>query len=238
MNSTADHIRPRQVQCQRTRRYLSEVIPLRLAVCPVCDDHEQYKRLSHEDEAWRHVDLATQLCRAEFGVPDDGRQAAVWLGDRPETVFEKHLDHHNVYLGRTADRWQHMYSGAHEAFHRVCGEGKNSSHWADEMLAVLFSLTYLEWIGEAAHAERNRRQLTEQAGCCSLEQMLGVAGGPLPEGLYGRVYVVGEKLREAIGWEALRSLATTRHDDGACDVDRWLDSLGKARPVAAAVLSR
>lgn len=52
-------------------------------------------RLEADHEAWNHVRLATEMCREEFDVADDGREAAVWLGDRPETVFEEHLDRHN-----------------------------------------------------------------------------------------------------------------------------------------------
>jgi hypothetical protein len=145
-----------EVQCQRTRRFIP-MRPLETAVvCPWCDEHETYQRLEPEHEAWHHVQRAIQMCRIEFGIPDDEREAVVWLGDHPETVFESHLDRHNIYLGRDSDRWQFMYSGSHEAFHRVCGERKNAMHWADEMFAVFFSLLYLERIGETAHADRNR----------------------------------------------------------------------------------
>jgi hypothetical protein len=165
------------------------------------------------------------MCREEFNVPDDGREAAVWLGDRPETVFEKHLDRHNIYLGRNSDRWQLMYSGSHEAFHRVCGERKNSIHWADEMFAVMFSLLYLDRIGEIAHADRNRVGLIENAPQISRQEMLTTTHGPLSDGFYGQAYLFGEELRHVVGWEALKNLAVSRTAEGFPDIGKWVASL-------------
>jgi hypothetical protein len=215
----------RQVQCQQTRRYIPMNGGQLTATCPWCEEGETYHRLGPEHEAWHHVRLATQICRAEFGVRPDGRDAVVWLGDHPETVFEKHLDRYNIYLGRRSDRWQGMYSGSHEAFHRVCSKGKNKSHWVDEMFAVMFSLLYLDHIGEAAHADRNRAHLLEQASLVSRSEMLEVISGSLPDGLYGRAYLLGEELRDLIGWPALKSLAVIRTPDGTPDIEAWLDSL-------------
>jgi len=73
---------------------------------------------------------------------DDAIETAVWLGDRPETVYEPKPNRVNIYLGRTSNPLQIGYSGAHEAFHRVCSP-MAGTHWADEMFAVLFSLLYL-----------------------------------------------------------------------------------------------
>jgi hypothetical protein len=227
----------RQVQCQRTRQYIPMSREDLTAICPWCEEHETYQRLDSEHEAWHHVKLATRVCRVEFGVPADGLDAVVWLGDYPETVFEKHLDRYNIYLDRGSDRWQYMYSGSHEAFHRVCSERKNASHWVDEMFAVMFSLLYLERIGEVDHADKNRIGLIEQASLISRQEMLGVVGNPLPEGLYGRAYLVGEELRQAVGWAALKSLAVTRASDGTADVEEWLDSLpAEARAAAAQIV--
>ncbi|HET9676011.1 MAG TPA: hypothetical protein VFP21_00740 [Solirubrobacterales bacterium] len=199
----------RQVQCQQTRQFIPMNPEDLTVMCPWCEEHETYQRLDTEHEAWRHVELATHICRVEFGVPADGVDVVVWLGESPETVFEKHLDRFNIYLGRGSDRWQYMYSGSHEAFHRVCSHGKNASHWVDEMFAVMFSLLYLERIGEVDHADRNRIGLVEQASLISREEMLNVVSGSLPDGLYGRAYLVGEELRRILGWAALKSLAVT-----------------------------
>jgi hypothetical protein len=199
-----------------------------MVVCPWCNEHETYQRLDADHEAWHHVRLATEMCREEFDIADDGREAVVWLGDRPETVFEEHLDRHNIYLGRDSDRWQLMYSGSHEAFHRVCSERKNALHWADEMFAVLFSLLFLERIGEAAHVERNRIGLIEDAPGISREELLATARGPVSDGFYGQAYVLGEELRGITGWTTLKRLAVLRSADGFPDVGGWLASLATA----------
>jgi hypothetical protein len=180
------------------------------------------------------------MCRSEFDISDDGREAHVWLGDRAETVFESHLDRFNIYLGRDSYRWQFMYSGWHEAFHRVCGGRKNSAHWADEMFAVMFSLLYLEHIGEAEHADRNRAGLVKEAERISRSEMLTVIGGRLPEGLYGQAYLAGEELRQIPGWDAMKSLAVLRTSEGFPDVTKWLTSLspgvyGRATQVVQAL---
>ena len=214
-----------QVQCQRTRRFIPVTPSEPAAVCPWCDERETYLRLDPEHEAWQHVQCAIQMCRIEFGIPDDGGDAVVWLGDHPETVFERHLDRHNIYLGRRSDRWQLMYSGSHEAFHRVCGERKNAMHWVDEMFAVLFSLLYLERIGEVEHADRNRNQLIEDAPLVSRQEMLAVTQCPLPNGLYGRAYLLGEELKQIVGWEVLKGLAVSRTTEGFPDVEAWIASL-------------
>lgn len=97
----------RQIQCQRTRRFIPVSPSDSTAVCPWCDEHETYQRIGPEHEAWHHVRLATEMCRSEFDISDDGREALVWLGDRPETVFESHLDRFNMeHIGEAehADR--------------------------------------------------------------------------------------------------------------------------------------
>ncbi len=215
----------RQVQCQRTRRYIAASPSGPTVVCPWCDEQETYRRLGPDDEAWHHVQQAIEMCRAEFKVPDDGRVAAIWLGSRPETVFERHLDRHNIYLGRNSDRWQLMYSGSHEAFHRVCGEQKNALHWADEMLAVLFSLLYLERIGEIEHAHRNRAGLVEETHHVSRQEMLDTTHGPLSNGFYGQAYLLGEELRQIVGWEEMKGLSILRTAEGFPDIEAWVASL-------------
>lgn len=115
--------------------------------------------------------------------------------------------------------------GSHEAFHRVCGERKNAMHWADEMFAVFFSLLYLERIGEIAHANKNRIGLINGAQRISRRKMLTITQGPLPDGFYGQVYLLGEELRQIVDWETLKDLATLRTAEGAPDVEGWIASL-------------
>jgi hypothetical protein len=169
------------------------------------------------------VEGAMLMCREEFGVKEDDLGTAVWLGEGPETVLEAHLNRCNIYLGRNSDPLQIMYSGAHEAFHRVCSP-RIGRHWADEMFAVLFSLHYLDRIGRKAHANANRRELLAEAEQCSTEAMFAL-DGPCPDGLYGRVYVLGMSLLDCVGWDRLKSLAVTKQADERMDVAAWLSSL-------------
>lgn len=106
------------VQCQRTRMYIV-ADDERTLVCPHCPDGEVYLKLGAAD--WPAVLIAGALavCREEFGRSDDGVPTAVWLGESPETVFERNNGAYHIYLARDSDPWQVMYSGAHEAFHRV-----------------------------------------------------------------------------------------------------------------------
>jgi hypothetical protein len=215
----------REVQCQRTRCYLPfPIADGQTAICPWCSDHETYERLAPDHFARGIVEGAMQMCRSEFGVDDDGVGTAVWIGDGPETVLESRLNRCNIYLGRKSNPLQIMYSGSHEAFHRVCSPCVGS-HWADEMFAVLFSLLYLERAGQGDHADLNRLGLVAQAEACSIEAMFAVNGGSCPDGLYGRVYILGQSLIDCIGWDRLKMLAVTKSADGRMDLAAWLLSL-------------
>ncbi len=110
-------------------------------------------------------------------------------------------------------------------------------HWAHEVLAVHFSLLFLDRIGQKAHAEKNRRLLRQQAHQCSLKQLVAMNNVPYPAGLYGRAYILGEQLIAAVGWDQLKPLALTRNVDGKPCAEEWLCSLPRSeRAEALAVL--
>jgi hypothetical protein len=172
------------------------------------------------------------MCRTEFGVPDDGYPTVVWLGEEPEAVFEEDLGAYHVYLWRDATPVQALYQAAHESFHRVCTP-TGSFHWVHEMLAVHFSLLVLDRVGQHAYATAARVRLTSEAEQCSLARMRGLSGLPYPVGLYGRAYVAGGELIEAVGWDKLRHLALARDEAGRPCIDTWLDSLPTAERTRA-----
>ena len=227
------------VQCQRTRFYLSKPAEDgRTFVCDRCPGHETYRRAERGDQPHDVVGLATATCRVEFSGPDDGYPTVVWLGEESETVFEKDLGAYHVYLGRDATPVQALYQAAHESFHRVCTP-TGSFHWAHEMLAVHFSLLFLDRVGQHAYAATTRARLTSEAAQCSLDRMLDLAGLPYPLGLYGRAYVVGSELVEAVGWDRSRLLALVRSGAGRPCVNTWLGSLATPeRTQAERVLGR
>jgi len=227
---------PREVQCQRTRLYLPWAVAVGETVdCPWCEERETYERLGPTSDHALVLAGAIAMCRDEFAVGDDGIETAVWLGDGPETVHEPHAGRINVYLGRRSGPLQVRYSGAHEAFHRVCSPC-TGQQWADEMFAVLFSLLYLDRMGYEEHANLNREtDLLPEAAECTAEEMFA-RDGPCPPGLYGRVFVLGTALEEQIGWDRLKTLATTKRADGRMDVAAWLDGLTEDERSRAAPL--
>ena len=89
---------------------------------------------------------------------------------------------------------------------------------------MLFSLVFLKSIGEGAHAERNERDLIDEADVCSPQDFFSYSGGPLP-GMYGRAFIVGRDLQSVVGWESAKRLAVTRGVDGRVDADAWLREL-------------
>jgi hypothetical protein len=215
---------PREVQCQASRRYLPERPAEGETVeCPWCREHETYLRVAASGAAALVVASAVALCRREFGVDDDGIKTAVWLGQGPETVYESKIQRYNIYLARDSDPWQLRYSAGHEPFHRVCSPGVGG-HWGDELFAVLFSLVFLKSIGEKAHAERNERELINEADVCCPQDFFSYSGGPLP-GMYGRAFLVGRDLLSVVGRESAQRLAVTRGIDGRVDADAWLAGL-------------
>lgn len=201
---TIKFIAPQGVQCQRRRWYIPAPEPNgQTWVCPFCPDHETYRRLDSGDMPREVVGMAMAMCRTEFGVEDDGIETVVWLGQGGETVFEAAIGAYHVYLSRDANPLQILYQGSHEAFHRVCAPPVGVLNWLDEMLAVHFSLVFLERIGQVAHAVINRTVLRAEAETCSAAQMIAMNAVPYPDGLYGRAYLTGEAMIEAVGWDLL-----------------------------------
>lgn len=216
---------PQGVQCQRGRRYIPAPGPdSQTWVCPFCPGHETYRRVD-SGVPREVVGMAMAMCRAEFGVEDDGVDTVVWLGQGGETVFEAAIGAYHVYLSRDANPLQILYQGSHEAFHRVCAPPVGVLHWLDEMLAVHFSLVFLERIGQVAHADINRTALRADAENCSPAQMTATSAVSYPEGLYGRAYLVGEALIEAVGWDLFKLLAATRGSDGKLCLETWIHAL-------------
>jgi hypothetical protein len=173
------------------------------------------------------------MCCREFGVADDGLPTVVWLGEPiPQIFFQPHLGEWHIYVGRGASPWQVALQGGHEAFHRVCSPPA-LLHWADEMLAVLFSLHYLDEIRDHENAAANRALFREHSLLCSREQMKAARTIPFPHGFYGRAYVVGSELCGAVGWETVKPLALLRKADQTADIQAWLDSLPPDRRASA-----
>jgi hypothetical protein len=178
------------------------------------------------------------MCRQEFGVSDDQIADTLWLGIGPQCVFAAGVGRYNVYLIRDSNPHQHMIQAAHEAFHRVCTPVDHPYHWAHEMLAVQFSLRYLEQLGEGAYAAMNR---DEKFGEKDIPQrppeLLAILSKPYPPGTFSAVLEMGDALINVLEWEPLKPLALARDASGRPSVEAWLKSLPKpTRAAALAVL--
>jgi hypothetical protein len=224
------------VQCQRTRLYLrdSEQVADDTWRCPHCPEHEEYVRVA-DPGPLEAVSDAVVAARAEFERPDDGIPTVAWLGTTPETVYEAGLDTYHVYLTREANPLQVRYQAAHEAVHRVCGP-PNTHHWTRELLAVMFSLRYLRWIGLASYAAAIEAGLQVEAGRLPLSVLLREPERTSRDGIYGQVFVLGSTLEAIVGWPRLRALADAEDRWGRPHPEGWLRSLPPDQQLEARVV--
>lgn len=224
-------------RCQRTFRKL----PLGVAlpgvgamrwVCPHCADGEAYETVRDGDLLhFAHLALANAI--RDFGPPNDVRRPVLFLtGLYPECVREPSDKRYDIYLQRGSDVWQCRLQIGHELFHRVCSQGR-VFHWTHEMLACVFSMRVLQARGLTDYARAIEEHFARQATDLSVAQMQAAplfGGNTYPPGLYGRAYLTGQALTEALGWPALCKLARWGVADTAAgasvpDVTGWLHSL-------------
>jgi hypothetical protein len=172
----------------------------------------------------RLIDDAIQFARLSFGKADDGVATRLWLGDGPETIYEKDQAAVHIYLGRDSNWLQIVYSGAHEAFHRACSPCIGSNFWVDEMLAVDFSLQYLRAVGLGSHADLNEISLRSSAARRSVRE---VVSGQLDwlDGGYGRAFLICEELTVALGRSTVATLPSYCRLGGEPAFLPWRDSL-------------
>jgi hypothetical protein len=100
------------------------------------------------------------------------------------------------------------------------------------MLAVLFSLRFLEQVDQHEHVERSRAFLREHGESYPVTKMLEVDPHSPGDGFYGCTYLIGEALLQAVGWELLKPLATMR-SSGIPSIPDWLASLPDAERAKA-----
>jgi hypothetical protein len=215
-----------KVQCQRTRRYIGTVHRTAGGIwnCPHCEDNEAYRQAELFDaDICALLEDAIEVARQTFDKPDDGVPSLFFLGDEPETVYEADQGTVHIYLARDSSWLEHCYSGSHEAFHRACSPCIGG-HWADEMLAVMFSLRYLRSIGLEEHALLNESALVLAALTCSTDELIN--GNP-EEGpaTYGRSLRIGQELTEEVGWDCLARLPGFTELGGSPGFESWRDAL-------------
>lgn len=124
-----------------------------------------------------------------------------------------------------ADWWRIRYQIAHELFHWLCSPPQ-MFHWTHELFAVEMAVRAMEEIGEHGYAKAEMDRLSEDANLLSVDGMLTTPlDGVYPPGLYGRAWVTGRHLIDAVGWERLKLLAGSFDENGKPDAIVWLRSL-------------
>jgi hypothetical protein len=229
-------------RCQRTFRRLGpgETLPGSGAArwtCPFCPEAEVYEAVRDPD-LLHYAHLAEASCRADFGDPTDaGRSTLLLFGLRPECVREPEDRRYDLYLQRGSDAFQLRLQIGHEMFHRVCSQGR-VFHWTHEMFACLVSVRLLRRHGSDAYAAQIEREYEAQAERLPLPAMQAadLSAPPYPEGLYGRAYVTGRALAEAVGWPPLCRLAHMRKGTDIPDVAGWLKGLPPAESEQAGAI--
>jgi hypothetical protein len=224
-------------RCQRTFYYLRHSdLPAGAAsaatgnalrwICPYCTDAEIYERIG-EAELLQYALLAENYCKQEFGAPTDApRPYALFYGVRPECRLELSDYRYDIYLQQGSDAFQLRLQIGHEMFHRVCSQGR-VFHWTHEMLACMTAVRLLRQYASAEYADSIAQEYLKQSEKCSMGAMLhsNVTDPPYTEGIYGRAFVTGVLLQEAVGWHLLRRLARSLNKRGQVDISLWLQRL-------------
>ena len=99
--------------------------------------------------------------------------------------------------------------------------------WVQEMFAVLLAVCAMEEAGLEEYADAERKALTDDASGLNVQTMVKMEVGlPISPALYGRAFLVGTQLNQAIGWKRLKLLGTEIDPDtGKHDLRAWLADL-------------
>jgi hypothetical protein len=167
-----------------------------------CAGGETYELLTDDFHlaAVREVIAATE---AEFGRRAPATSALFFWGDHPQHVVFSEVS--EIYLEREArGRPRFYWQIIHEVFHHVCTP-PGLVEWTHEMLAMLWTLKYLERSGNHALALANKDDVLSQKALCPMDVML--SDKTYPPGFYGRALWVGLELEREIGWEEVKRLS-------------------------------
>ena len=133
---------------------------------------------------------------------------------------------------RYADWWRIRYQIAHELFHWLCTP-PGIFHWTHELFAVEMAVRAMQELGEHDYVRRETKRLAAEAELLSLNAMLVTPFGDVPlAGVYGRAWVTGRALMDAIGWEGLKPLARSYDEHGKPDVAAWVRALERPKRTA------
>jgi hypothetical protein len=191
-----------------------------------------------------YVDTCIALYVEEFNLSPDDLPPLFDLGWSPRgfPVFEKKQDQGaegtTILLARMQHslwEWSLRLQAGHEIFHWLFTPADVYPaiyHWSHEMLANEMSLCCIRASGvegAEAYAQATEQHFGDEAEGVSREKMLTTRlhreGGAGYAWVFGRAFVVGRDLKEKVGWEHVKGLATCLDDQHQPDVRRWLEAL-------------
>ncbi len=179
-----------------------------------------------DDEVLAFLAERARRTAEEFGGVPAGEAPLLAWGETAEYRPVTADGRPRIFVARgDPDWWRIRYQIAHEVFHWLCTPPR-TFHWAHELFAVEMAIRAMEEIGEADYARRSAESLTADAALLPLGAMLVTTLAPgYPLGLYGRAWLTGRRLGDAVGWELLKPLARSFRADGRPDVAGWMRSL-------------
>ena len=132
-----------------------------------------------------------------------------------------------IFLTNKVYPQQARYQIAHEVVHGTLSPTRVIFDWVQEMFAVLLAVWAMEEAGIQEYADEEKEALGRSATDLDVQAMLQMKVKlPIPPPLYGRAFLVGTQLNEAIGWEKLKLLGTSFDiETGKHDVRTWLAGL-------------
>ncbi len=158
----------------------------------------------------------------------------VWRPNR-SPQFELFDPGIRIFLTNKNYPQQARYQIAHEVVHGTLSPTRVVFDWVQEMFAVLLAVWAMEEAGMQEYADGEREVLRRNATDLDVQAMLQMKVAlPIPPPLYGRAFLVGTQLNEAIGWERLKLLgASFDVETGKHDVRTWLAGLERSDRSAA-----
>jgi hypothetical protein len=98
-------------------------------------------------------------------------------------------------------------------------------HWTHEWLAFETSFSCLRASGLEPYARENEDWLRGQVGDVTLQQVVTERLEHPYVDRYGRIFLLGGELCDAVGWEHAKRLATSLNDRYEVDLRLWIDAL-------------
>ena len=234
--------------CLRTHRYLTDdhrIGPAGYRCAgqpPACAGGEVYGLQSVGSSAATAVGDAFTYASRRFRAQRPPR-LTIWLVEEPHAPDDQHippeatrdrLGQPVIYLtGQTEN--QLAYQAAHEVVH-VLFTPIQIHHWTHEIVAVLFSLEFLEASGKAEYLAAVLAAQEAEAVRMTLDEFVR-SQQPHRLGFYGRASVFGRQLIQIVGPAGYVGIARHWTAAGQPDFWAWVDALPAPQRKAVTAIS-